>query len=340
MPHVKDETIALTMTSPPYWDAIDYDLHARKGSGVWYRSRGYKECGTSYGQWLHQIGRNFAEVYRTTIKGGFCVVVMGTILKDKRHYPAPFDFINRMVSIGWLFHQDIVWNKVTGGVKRAGVYIQHPGAGYYYPNIMTEYILVFRKDGPVRRDRRLALPVDEVFKKDIANNIWHIAPVPPNTINHPCPFPVELVRRVILLYSQKGDDVLDPFLGSGQTAKVALQLGRNAVGYEIEKDYIDTTVKGLGDVKQRKYQLIPHFKKLRNAMNDKYAREKEAFAAFKCNCSLSLQDEFKKALTYVLHEYNTSIHENRFVAGGAVEIFVSAMLAASGVECQINGGGV
>ncbi|MBF2760080.1 MAG: site-specific DNA-methyltransferase [Ectothiorhodospiraceae bacterium AqS1] len=339
MPHVKDETVALTMTSPPYWDAIDYDLHAQKGSGIWYRSRGYKECGDSYGQWLDQIEQNFAEVLRTTIKGGFCVVVMGTILKDKLHYPAPFDFISRMVAMGWLFHQDIVWNKVTGGVKRAGVYIQHPGAGYYYPNIMTEYILVFRKEGPVRRDKRLALPIDEVFKKDIANNIWHIAPVPPNTINHPCPFPVELVRRVILLYSQKGDDVLDPFLGSGQTAKVALNLGRNAVGYEIEKGYIDTAVKGLRDVKQRKYQLIPHFTKMRNVMSSKYEKERKVFEELKRNCTADLRNEFKQAVAYVLETYNTTIRENRFVAGGAIEIFVSAMLTAAGLGCQINRGG-
>ena len=96
--------------------------------------------------------------------------------------------------IGWEFHQDIIWNKVTGGVKRAGLFIQRPQAGYYYPNIMTEYILVFRKPGEFRRGKKQALDIDDLFKRDIANNIWHIAPIPPRTIDHPCPFPEELVR--------------------------------------------------------------------------------------------------------------------------------------------------
>ena len=104
----------------------------------------------------------------------------------------------RMLDIGWDFHQDIVWNKVTGGVKRAGVFIQKPRYGYYYPNIMTEYILVFRKPGVVRRSTKEALDIDDLFTRDIANNVWHIAPVPPNSIDHPCPFPEELVRRLIL----------------------------------------------------------------------------------------------------------------------------------------------
>ena len=262
MQQVADNSIALTVTSPPYWNAIDYDLHAENGNGVHYRQREYTQFGESYEQWLAQIKDAFAEVYRTTIDGGFCAIVVGTILKDRKHYPAPFDLTAKMMGIGWHFHQDIIWNKVTGGVKRAGSFIQRPKPGYYYPNIMTEYILIFRKGELRRRGTEETLPIDEVFKRDIANNIWHIAPIPPRTINHPCPYPDEIVRRLVLLYSQSGDEILDPFLGSGQTARVALAHARKVVGYDIEQHYIDLAISRLNETSRRKHHLIPEFNKL------------------------------------------------------------------------------
>lgn len=105
------------------------------------------------------------------------------------------------------------------------------------------------------------LPIDDVFKRDIANSIWHIAPVPPKTIDHPCPFPDELVRRLVLLYSEEGDEILDPFLGSGQTARGALRFKRKCVGYEIESKYIELTCQRLYEEPGRKYHLLPKVEK-------------------------------------------------------------------------------
>jgi site-specific DNA-methyltransferase (adenine-specific) len=203
----------------------------------------------------------FTEVYRATIEGGFCAIVIGTILHKGKHYPAPFDLTTQLLSCGWNFHQDIIWNKVTGGVRRAGVFIQHPKPGYYYPNIMTEYILIFLKGKKPRYGTQNTLAIDDVFKRDIANNIWHIAPVPPKTIEHPCPFPDELVRRLVLLYSQEGDEILDPFLGSGQTARGALRFKRKCVGYDTEAKYLGLAHKRLYEAPQRKYQLLPKMEK-------------------------------------------------------------------------------
>ena len=262
MPEVADGTVALTVTSPPYWNSIDYDLHANGDGDEWYRERRYEAYGTSYPDYLDRIEQTFTEVRRVTMPGGFCAIVVGTILQKGVHYPAPMDITSRLTASGWQFHQDIVWNKVTGGVKRAGSYIQRPRAGYFYPNIMTEYILIFRKPGAKRYDREPALPVDEVFKRDIANSIWHIAPVPPNSIDHPCPFPDELVRRLVMLYSQRGDIVLDPFLGSGQTAKVAAQHGRQAIGYDIESAYIDFAKSRMGQPSTRRFHLLPKVEKV------------------------------------------------------------------------------
>lgn len=263
MKQCKDNSITLTLTSPPYWNSIDYDLHTAGDSDVWYREREYQAFGDTFEEYLKNVQKVFTEVYRVTTEGGFCAIVVGTILNKGKHYPTPMLITERMGAIGWEFHQDIIWNKVTGGVKRAGVFIQHPKPGYYYPNIMTEYILIFRKPGEKRRGNAISLDIDELFTRDIANNIWHIAPVPPHQIAHPCPFPEELARRVILLYSDKGDEVLDPFLGSGQTALAAVRQGRKCVGYDIESSYIALAEDRLqARPPQRAFNIVPKFEKI------------------------------------------------------------------------------
>ena len=263
MPQCLDNSIALTVTSPPYWNAIDYNIHAEKGAGVWHRTRQYDSFGDGIEEYLDNIQKTFAEVLRATVEGGFCAVVAGTLIFKKRRYPIPMLIVSRMLETGWEFHEDIVWNKVTGGVKRAGSFIQRPKSGYYYPNIMTEYILIFRKPGPPRRGKKQALEIDELFKRDIANNVWHIAPVPPKAIDHPCPFPLELARRLVLLYSEEGDEALDPFLGSGQTALAALREGRRCVGYDIEARYLQLSQKRIrAQPPYRRYHLIPRYEKV------------------------------------------------------------------------------
>ncbi|HRJ55452.1 MAG TPA: site-specific DNA-methyltransferase [Anaerolineales bacterium] len=269
MPELKTNSVALTVTSPPYWNAIDYDIHANDKSKH-YRTRAYAEGYTEYEEYLNWLQSIFSEVFRVTKPGGFCAVVIGTVLQKGRHYPVPFDAITRMARIGWEFHQDIIWHKCTGGVKRAGVTIQKPYPGYYYPNIMTEYILVFKKPGeaiykntPEAKKKKSAYPINRVFTMDIANNVWHIAPVPPDHLDHPCPYPEEIPQRLISLYSYQGDLVLDPFAGSGQTLKVAKHLKRKYVGYEIIKKYVDLTEKRLTEpLSLREYQLIATFDKV------------------------------------------------------------------------------
>ena len=244
MEEVPDNSITLTVTSPPYWNAIDYHRHSVDPTKS-YRTREYSDGFGDYGSYLGWLSGIFGEILDKTRPGGFAAVVIGTVLLDGIAYPVPFDLVARLSSIGWVFHQDIVWHKVTAGVKRAGVFIQHPYPGYYHPNIMTEYILVFRKPGqPIYRGEskesreRAKYCVGALFTKEIANNVWHIAPVPPGVIEHPCPFPEEIPYRLVQLYSYVGDTVLDPFLGSGQTSKVAFALGRNVVGYDVIENYV------------------------------------------------------------------------------------------------------
>ena len=269
MPELGADSVALTVTSPPYWNAIDYDVHANGDAGEWYRTRRYSEGFDDYGEYLDLLARIFAEVNRVTKPGGFCAIVIGTVLLNGRHIPVPFDLTARLQTVGWEFHQDIIWHKTTAGVKRAGVTIQKPYPGYYYPNIMTEYILLFRKPGEkiyrqVNGSREASrFEIDDVFKMDTANNIWHIAPVPPRTIDHPCPFPEEIPYRLIKMYSYLADTVLDPFVGSGQTTKVAAELGRSTVGYDTKQEYLDYARSRIAEpLRVRPKQLIARFEKV------------------------------------------------------------------------------
>lgn len=98
---------------------------------------------------------------------------------------------------------------------------------------------------------------------DIANNVWHIAPVPPDYIDHPAPFPEEIPFRLITLYSCPNDLVLDPFAGSGQTLKVARWLNRQYVGYEIIEKYVELCRRRINEhLSLRPQQLVAVFEKI------------------------------------------------------------------------------
>lgn len=269
-----DDSVALTVTSPPYWNAIDYDRHT-EDSGQWYRTRAYAEGYSEYEEYIDWIDGVFHGVLQKTRPGGFLAVVIGTVILNKKHYAAPFDIVSKLTHSGWLFHQDIVWHKVTGGVKRAGVAIQHPYPGYFYPNIMMEYILLFRREGaPIYKDRdakereAAQFKTEKLYTNEIANNVWHIAPVPPGHLDHPCPFPEEIPHRLIQYYSYPGETVLDPFAGTGQTLKVAAHLGRSYVGYEKEERYVEYARKRITEpLRLREKQLTAKFEKLTREKN-------------------------------------------------------------------------
>ncbi len=269
MNDLPDDSVGLTVTSPPYWNAIDYDRHS-KNPDLNYRTRNYSVGYEDYEEYLQWFGRISKEVLRVTKPGGYYGIIIGTILFNGRHYPVPFDVVSILSRQGWDFHQDIVWHKVTGGVKRAGVFLQNPYPGYFYPNIMTEYILILRKPGPkiyeTNRDKQnwqSRVPTERLFTNEIANTVWHIAPVPPRTIDHPCPFPEEIPKRLITLYSYPKDLILDPFCGSGQTLKAARYLGRHYVGYDISQEYVDLTLRRVSEASGiRPKQLVASFEKI------------------------------------------------------------------------------
>ena len=233
-------SVQLTITSPPYRNAIDYDMHA-SGSGEYYR--GKLNLDTS--DYLTEMTGIFGDkVYNVTKEGGYCCIVIANEVVNGTILPLPHMLLSRLVQpFGrWQLHEEIIWHKVTGGTNRYGSFVINPYPKYYRANIMHEFILILRK-GDVntgRTERKNALPAThQEWTKEIANSVWHIAPVPPGYIDHPCPYPEEIPYRLMKLYSYENDVVLDPFNGSGQTTKVAHHFGRQYVGIDLVKDYVN-----------------------------------------------------------------------------------------------------
>lgn len=244
MPEVPSGAIDLILAGPPYWDYIDYPRYIADSASDYYTPSNEM----SYSEYLARLRTWFEECFRVLRDGRYCVVNLGVIRKAKRSYPLPFHAVSILEEIGFDFCHEIVWHKVSGGRMHARVAVQHPYPGYYMPNSKTEYLLVFQKhphvafeESDIQRQDQNQFEIDEVFKKEIANNIWHIMPAcPPYNGKHPCAFPPEIPFRIIKLFSLHGETVLDPFMGIGTTARVARMLGRHYIGYELEKEFIET----------------------------------------------------------------------------------------------------
>jgi len=271
MEELADDSIDLIVTSPPYWMPLD-DPYLRDAAAQTVRPRTTPSQTTSsrqsntgqpktrqgksrqpsvtpvptYAEFLGWLETCFTQCYRVLKPGRFCAVVVNTTLVDGEMIPLPFHLVGRLERVGFVFHQDIMWYRWRGWDRRAGTVIQHPYPGYYRPNRVVEYVLVFRKPGgkrlfvgrsPAQREAS-RIPIDGLFTREIALNLWHMASVQPRSRPHPCPFPEELAYRLITLYSYRGERVLDPFLGSGTTAKVARLTGRDYYGYEINPVFL------------------------------------------------------------------------------------------------------
>jgi site-specific DNA-methyltransferase (adenine-specific) len=173
-------------------------------------------------------------------------VNLGTVRHESVSKPLPFDAVRFIERAGFTFSWEIVWHKPAGGRRAARNFYRRPFAGSFIPNNIVEYVLVFKKrpDAPFATRSELlaqldnAIVTDEVFRREISNNVWHLMPVREERL-HPCPFPPEIPLRLITLLSLKGETVLDPFMGSGTTARAARMLGRHFVGYEVQDTFVE-----------------------------------------------------------------------------------------------------
>lgn len=253
--YVKPDSVALTITSPPYRNAIDYSKHVKNlNHNKKMRFRGNLQQKTT--DYLDEMEKIFSEVHKVTIPGGFCCIIIGNEIENGTLISLPSRLISKLVKEedenGWHVRDMIIWNKVTAGRNgagnRFGIFVQNPLPTYYRSNIMHEYIIVLQK-GKVKRelDRKIVdkLPLNRAMKRQVALSIWDITPVPPRSISHPAVFPEQIPWRLINLYSLPGDTVLDPMNGSGQTTKIAKKLGRNYIGIDKRKEYVKLAKKRL-----------------------------------------------------------------------------------------------
>ena len=244
---IEPNSVALTVTSPPYGNAINYSQHVKNlKSGIGKEFRG--NVGGSLEDYLDEMQKIFSEVRKITLPGGFCCIVIADELSEGVLIPLPSLLISELVDLGdekegWHLRDMIIWNKVTAGRSGAGnrfsQFVKIPVPTRYRANIMHEYIIVLQKGKQARflPKTEAEIPLNRAMKRQVALSVWDITPVPPKVINHPAVFPEQIPWRLIQMYTKKGDVVLDPMCGSGQTVKVANHLGRKYIGVDIRKAY-------------------------------------------------------------------------------------------------------
>lgn len=271
---VQPNSVALTVTSPPYRNAIDYSQHVsniKNSEDVWMRGRGTETTST----YVHTMKQIFDQVFNVTKEGGFCCIVIGDEVVNGKIIPLPSLLLSSLVSREneddpekWRYRDMIIWHKVTSGRNgsgnRFGTFIRTPYPSYFRVNIMHEYILILQK-GKARQDIVKSdsekIPINRIVKRELANSIWNIPPVPPGSIKHPVPFPEQIPWRLATLLTQKGDTIMDPMNGSGQTTKVAYNMNRKYLGFDIRKEYVSEARKRLRTKPRLSDYLIPVFHK-------------------------------------------------------------------------------
>jgi site-specific DNA-methyltransferase (adenine-specific) len=216
-----------------------------------YRNRYSLDYAQEYMALLNEVWAASIQMLRP---GGYLAINVGSVLDNGYHYPLAEDIINELTRNNLAeFVRSIFWHKVTAGVKRAGSVIQHPYPGYWHPNIMTEHIIILRKPGLV------CLPNIDV-PEEWLEPVWDLAPVPPRKIDHPAPYPEEIPHRLIRMFTKSGEWVLDPFNGAGATSKAAIDLGRSALGFDIEQKYVALSKKRLKDpssIRDNQLKIVP-----------------------------------------------------------------------------------
>ncbi len=232
---VADKSVALVVTSPPYFAGKDYEVDL--GSG---------HVPATYLDYLEMLEEVFAVCAAKLEPGGRMAVNVAN-LGRKPYRSLSADVISILQDdLGLLIRGEVIWQKArgAGGSCAWGSYMspQNPVL-----RDVTERVVIASKgrfDRALSRKRReeaglphVATITSEEFL-EATIDVWEIPSESATRIGHPAPFPVELPKRLIELYTYEGDLVLDPFMGSGTTAVAARQTGRHYVGFETEAEYI------------------------------------------------------------------------------------------------------
>lgn len=281
--------IELTVTSPPYFNVKDY---------VEYEN---------YKKYLDFLENVFSKIFVLTKSSRLCVVNISNILitresrnSESKRIPLSFHFVSLMEKIGWEFLEDIVWLKPEGAAKnRNGGFFQHRQPVAYKPNVVNEYVFVFKKpcnfliDKVVRSYSSLDALNSKVEGEYERSNVWKINPKTKS--KHPAPYPMELIDKILQYYSFVGDTVIDPFFGSGTTGLSCKKYNRKCIGFEIHSEYIEMFKKEITKVVSRKTK-------------DTLEINKEEYVNLsKDDCIIKLKKHPKKMLYNIVKNTNTHV---------------------------------
>lgn len=277
MKELKDNSVHLVVTSPPYFNA-PFD---------------YPDLFESYDEYLVLIRNVAREIKRVLCPGRIAALVVDDILIKGEKYPIVADVTRIFIEEGLKYRERIVWIKPEGYIRisrRSGVLLQHPYPMYYYPDNIQESILIFQngrfdyKSIPREIKEKSRINLDEYLGEKWYLNVWKITNVLPSNGRLErgiAAFPQEIPYRLIKLFSYAGETVLDPFMGSGTTLKVAIELGRHAVGYEIDIELLETVKQKLrigmpvliGEPVKFKIVIREDIKHLRTHLQEKVAKK-------------------------------------------------------------------
>ena len=252
MDEVDDNSISLIITSPPYFDLKDYNGQEIKKNQIGSLK--------SYEEYLSSLNKVWDECVRVLIPDGkICINIMPIFLSGKESTfnrrvtkLAITDFESFMNSTKKMFtHAMFVWD------KRKIVRFSSFGSYPYPPNIFStfpyEWIIVFSKIGKRPKISKSRKQKSKITTKEwqewAVNSIWEMAPAKSTEWGHPAPFPEELPKRLIKLFSFYGETVLDPFMGVGTTIVAAKKLSRRAIGYELNSDYVEIAKRRIAKIK-------------------------------------------------------------------------------------------
>lgn len=228
-----ENSIDLIVTSPPYNVGIEYDTHDDKHEYSAYLS--FSE------QWLRAA-------YRVAKPDGrLCMNI--PLDKNKGGQQSVCADVTRIAKeIGWQYHSTIIWNE--GNISRRTAWGSWMSASAPYVIAPVEVIVVLYKSQWKKAQKGTSDITRDEFMA-WTNGVWTFNGESKKRIGHPAPFPRELPRRCIRLFSYVGDTVLDPFMGSGTTLIEAHLNERAGIGFDISEEYCQLAQKRLEPVWQQ-----------------------------------------------------------------------------------------
>jgi len=247
MDRIADGSVALVVTSPPYFAGKQYEEELER-EGV----------PASYLEYLQMLTDVFAECVRTLEPGGRIAVNVANL--GRKPYRSLSADVIRILEhdLGLLLRGELIWQKAEGASGSCAWGSFRSAANPVLRDISERVIVAskgrFDRARSVKQRAAEGLPHEStVMTEDflaMTLDVWSIPPESARRVGHPAPFPVELPEQLIRLYTFKDDLVLDPFMGSGSALVAAASLGRRYVGYDLDAAYVDIARRRVQDALQ------------------------------------------------------------------------------------------